>query len=104
MVFRGASTVSGICHFIVVLVITFFAAISCAALLSQAIRTSPTQSVTRNSNALIIGAAYGIVVRFTFILYIITTLSNKMLCLARRVAGVCLETQDFGAITTPEDL
>lgn len=50
------------------LVLTTFVAIglSCMALLSQAVRTSPSRSWVRNSNALIIGAAYVIVVIHPF--------------------------------------
>jgi hypothetical protein len=41
--------------------------ISCAALLSQAVRTSPTQSWSSDINALVIGASYIIVVGEHFI-------------------------------------
>ena len=48
---------------LVVLVLTFFIGLSCASLLSQAVRTSPSRNWTRNFNAVVIGAAYAIVVR-----------------------------------------
>lgn len=37
--------------------------LSCAALLGQAVRTSPSQSWKGNANALLIGASYVLVVR-----------------------------------------
>ncbi len=57
------STVSTLCYAILVLITTFFVAISCALLLSQAARTAPNGSFIENFNAVVIGAAYVLVVR-----------------------------------------
>lgn len=57
------STVSQICYAILVLITTFFTAISCTLLLSQAVRTAPNRSYVKNVNAVVIGAAYVIMVR-----------------------------------------
>lgn len=62
MLSRRASTISGIAYLAVVLVLTFFIGLSCALLLSQAVRNSPTRNWTKNFNAVVIGAAYAIVV------------------------------------------
>ncbi|KAI0082078.1 hypothetical protein K474DRAFT_1703097 [Panus rudis PR-1116 ss-1] len=72
---RGTATVSGILYVFLVLVTTFFAALSCAALLSQAVRTSPSRTWTRNFNALIIGASYALVGG-----------ASVFFCLKRRIA------------------
>ena len=65
MLSRRASTISGIAYLVLVLVLTFFIGLSCALLLSQAVRNSPTRTWTKNFNAVVIGAAYAIVVRLT---------------------------------------
>ncbi|GJE86049.1 hypothetical protein PsYK624_021290 [Phanerochaete sordida] len=57
----GRSTLSGVAYITLVLVLTFFIGLSCASLLSQAVRTSPSRNWTRNFNAVVIGAAYAIV-------------------------------------------
>ena len=57
------STVSTLCYGILVLITTFFVAISCAFLLSQAARTAPNRGFIKNINAVVIGAAYVLVVR-----------------------------------------
>lgn len=59
---RGASTLSVICYVGLVLIATFLISLSCALLLSQAVRTASNRSFVRNFNAVIIGAAYVIVV------------------------------------------
>ncbi|KAI0639330.1 hypothetical protein C8Q77DRAFT_53763 [Trametes polyzona] len=69
------STVSQICYAAIVLITTFFVAISCALLLSQAVRTAPNRSFVKNVNAVIIGAAY------VFMLVI-----SLAFCLKRRIA------------------
>ena len=55
----------GVVALVLVLVLTFFIGLSCALLLSQAVRNSPTRNWTKNFNAVVIGAAYAIVVRLT---------------------------------------
>lgn len=60
------STVSQICYAILVLITTFFVAISCIFLLSQAARTAPNRSFVKNVNAVVIGAAYVILVSSSF--------------------------------------
>ena len=57
------TTVSQLCYVLVVLITAFFVTISCALLLSQAIRNAPNSSFVNNVNAVIIGAAYFLVVR-----------------------------------------
>ncbi|CAL1695991.1 unnamed protein product [Somion occarium] len=72
---RGTATVSGILYVLLVLVTTFFVGLSCAALLSQAVRTSPNRSWIRNVNAVVIGAAYAVVAA-----------ASVFFCLKRRIA------------------
>ncbi|KAH9946688.1 hypothetical protein B0H21DRAFT_742640 [Amylocystis lapponica] len=72
---REASTLSGICYVVLVLITTFFAALSCVLILSQAVRTSPHRTWERNFDAVIIGAAY-LIVFFTSLGF----------CLNRRIA------------------
>ena len=60
---KSKSTLSGLAYVVLVLLLTFFIGLSCAFLLSQAVRTSPSRNWTRNFNAVVIGAAYAIVVR-----------------------------------------
>ncbi|KAI9062996.1 hypothetical protein FKP32DRAFT_1676886 [Trametes sanguinea] len=69
------STVSQICYGILVLITTFFVAISCALLLSQAVRTAPNRSFVRNVNSVVIGAAY-----------VILLVLSLAFCLKRRIA------------------
>ncbi|KAL7285257.1 hypothetical protein ACG7TL_000351 [Trametes sanguinea] len=69
------STVSQICYAILVLITTFFVAISCALLLSQAVRTAPNRSFVRNVDAVVIGAAY-----------VILLVLSLAFCLKRRIA------------------
>ncbi|KAI0348612.1 hypothetical protein BDW22DRAFT_1319711 [Trametopsis cervina] len=72
---RRATTLSGIAYLVVVLVLTFFVGLSCALLLSQAVRNSPTRNWTKNFNAVVIGAAYAIV-----------AFASVGFCLKRRIA------------------
>ncbi|GBE78260.1 hypothetical protein BKA93DRAFT_737475 [Sparassis latifolia] len=72
---RGASTLSGISYVLLVLVTAFFAALSCALLFSQAVRTSPHRSWEQNWNVVIIGAAY-----------VVVFLVSLAFCLKRRLA------------------
>ena len=60
---RGAQTVSGLSYVVLVLATTFVVCLSCALLLSQAVRTAPNRGWTQNFNAIVIGAAYVLVVR-----------------------------------------
>ncbi|KAI0662747.1 hypothetical protein C8Q70DRAFT_1043112 [Cubamyces menziesii] len=69
------STVSQICYAILVLITTFFVAISCIFLLSQAARTAPNRSFVKNVNAVVIGAAY-----------VILLVLSLAFCLKRRIA------------------
>ena len=50
-------------YLFLVLLLIVATGLSCAALLAQAVRTSPTQSWIGNYNALVIGASYLLVVR-----------------------------------------
>ena len=69
------STVSTLCYGILVLITTFFVAISCAFLLSQAARTAPNRGFIKNINAVVIGAAYVLVV-----------VLSVSVCIKRRIA------------------
>lgn len=60
---RGTSAVFFLLYALVVLLTVFFAAVSCALLLSQAVRTSSRRSWKKNFDAVVIGAAYVVVVR-----------------------------------------
>ena len=60
---RAQTWVSEVCHVLLILVTVFFFAISCAALLSQAVRTAHDRSWNGNWNAVIIAATYFLVVR-----------------------------------------
>jgi len=55
-------TVSTLGYLTLTLITTAFVCLSCASLLVQAIRTSPSQSIKNNWNVVIIGAAYVLVV------------------------------------------
>ncbi|KAG5654737.1 hypothetical protein H0H81_003745 [Sphagnurus paluster] len=55
------ATISKVSYGLLVLTTIVATGLSCAALLSQAVRTSPGQSWKKNINALIIGASYSIV-------------------------------------------
>ncbi|EGN92676.1 hypothetical protein SERLA73DRAFT_190684 [Serpula lacrymans var. lacrymans S7.3] len=72
---RALSWVSEGCYVILVLVTGWFFAISCVALLSQAVRTSPTRSWTDNYTAVVIGATYFIVL-----------VASLSFCIKRRIA------------------
>ncbi|KIK47359.1 hypothetical protein CY34DRAFT_799530 [Suillus luteus UH-Slu-Lm8-n1] len=72
---RARAWISDICYALLVLVTGCFFAISCTALLSQAVRTSPVRSWTNNWDAMIIAVTYLLV----FIISI-------AFCVKRRVA------------------
>jgi hypothetical protein len=63
MLLHVVRTLAATSHAFVLLATAVVALLSCVALLSQAVRTSPTRSWNRNYNALIIGASYFVVVR-----------------------------------------
>ena len=73
-----------------VLTVTTAAALSCAALLSQAVRSARHRSWSRNFNAFVIGAAYAIVVCLSRIPH--TTVQTSSL-LAHRVASTLCEPE-----------
>jgi hypothetical protein len=58
-------TISTLSYLSLTLVTTAFVCLSCAFLLVQAVRTSPSQSIKNNWNVVIIGAAYVLVVRLS---------------------------------------
>lgn len=55
-------TFSGLLHAFTVLITVVAASLSCATIISQAVRTSDDRSWNHNFNALIIGASYVILV------------------------------------------
>lgn len=59
---RVLRTVSEAIYALLVLVTAVAAGLSCAAVISQAVRTSQTQDWTNNFNALVVGATYIILV------------------------------------------
>lgn len=59
---RLRSTFSELLYVFTVLVTVVAAGLSCAAIISQAVRTSANRSWSNNFNALIIGAAYIVLV------------------------------------------
>ncbi|KAH0590519.1 hypothetical protein H2248_000666 [Termitomyces sp. 'cryptogamus'] len=69
------STLSNFIYVFLVLVTIVAAGLSCSALLSQAVRTSPTESWKDNINALVIGASYAVVL-----------VASLFYCVKRRVA------------------
>ncbi|EJF66631.1 hypothetical protein BD309DRAFT_853940 [Dichomitus squalens] len=69
------STVSLAAYLLIVLLVAFFVAISCVFLLSQAARTAPNRGFVQNFNAVVIGAAY-----------VILLVASLALCLKRRIA------------------
>jgi len=68
-------TVSDASYALLVLIIITAAALSCTALLSQAVRTAPDRSWARNFNAFVIGAAYAVVL-----------IVSLIFCVKRRLA------------------
>ncbi|KAG2350564.1 hypothetical protein BDR05DRAFT_954663 [Suillus weaverae] len=72
---RARAWISDICYALLVLVTGCFFAISCAALLSQAVRTSPVRSWTNNWDAVIIAATY-----------LLVCIISIAFCVKRRVA------------------
>ncbi|PIL32036.1 hypothetical protein GSI_06740 [Ganoderma sinense ZZ0214-1] len=73
--FSRRSTVSQVVYLLIVLLTSFFVAISCVLLLSQAARTAPNRSFIQNFNAVVIGAAY-----------VILLMVSLAFCLKRRIA------------------
>ncbi|KAJ3505096.1 hypothetical protein NLJ89_g7594 [Agrocybe chaxingu] len=72
---RVLRTASETAYGFLILITVIAAALSCTALISQAVRTSPTRSWSKNINAVIVGAAY-------FFLFAVSVL----FCVKRRVA------------------
>ncbi|KAF8167925.1 hypothetical protein B0H34DRAFT_37981 [Crassisporium funariophilum] len=72
---RVLRTLSEAIYAFLLLITVVATGLSCAAIISQAVRTSPTRSWARNVNALVVGASYLIV--FT---------ASVLFCVKRRVA------------------
>ncbi|KXN89857.1 hypothetical protein AN958_04861 [Leucoagaricus sp. SymC.cos] len=68
-------TISETSYALLVLLTVVATGLSCAALLSQAVRTAPNRNWTKNFNALVIGASY-----------IVVLAASLLLCVKRRVA------------------
>ena len=83
-------TVSDASYALLVLTIITAAALSCTALLSQAVRTAPDRSWARNFNAFVIGAAYAVVVCRSSFFYATVKSSSP---LAHRVAYILRKTE-----------
>ncbi|KAG1757389.1 hypothetical protein EDB19DRAFT_1657224 [Suillus lakei] len=72
---RARAWISDICYALLVLVTGCFFAISCVALFSQAVRTSPVRSWTNNWDAVVIAATY-----------LLVCIISIALCVKRRIA------------------
>lgn len=89
---RVLRTVSESAYVFLVLLTVVATGLSCAAILSQAVRTSPTRSWSKNFNALVVGASYIILVSFSGLSLSIINSDQKKLaasvlfCIKRRVA------------------
>jgi hypothetical protein len=91
-------SISETTHALFILLIVVAAGLSCAALISQAVRTSPRRDWIGNLNAVVVGASYIILVSFAFHLSIVPPCFYDLLnsygqlvvsllfCLKRRVA------------------
>lgn len=62
----SAAAFSGFIYTVLVFATTACVGLSCAAILSQAVRNSPERSWESNWNAVVIGASYAIVVSWEF--------------------------------------
>jgi len=69
------ATASELAYISLILLTVVATGLSCTAILSQAVRTSPTQSWTDNINALMIGASY-----------LIVLVTSLIFCVKRRIA------------------
>ena len=58
-------TISTLGYLVLTLITIAFVCLSCASLVVQAIRASPSQSIENNWNVVIIGTAYVLVVRLS---------------------------------------
>ncbi|KAI5114588.1 hypothetical protein M0805_006218, partial [Coniferiporia weirii] len=74
----SASVFSRLTYLIVVLITAFLLLVSCFFLLSQAVRTSPTRTLVRNANAVVIGGAYILVLVFSLALCLKRRLSVRL--------------------------
>ena len=88
---RVLRTVSESAYVFLVLLTVVATVLSCAAILSQAVRTSPTRSWSKNFNALVVGASYIILVSSPWALSNINSDQKKLaasvlFCIKRRVA------------------
>ena len=90
---RVLRTVSESAYVFLVLLTVVATGLSCAAILSQAVRTSPTRSWSKNINALVIGASYIVLVSCSRVFRFQSFNSRRkkfaisvMFCIKRRVA------------------
>lgn len=97
---RARTWTSEVCYALLVLVTVCFFALSCVALLSQAVRTSHNGSWENNWDAVIIGATYFLVVRFGSDMYIPSLIMNSEVHLF--CCFLC-ETQNCSTSQTAED-
>ncbi|KAJ7786012.1 hypothetical protein B0H16DRAFT_14396 [Mycena metata] len=74
---------SNISYAVLVILLIIATGLSCVALLAQAVRHSPTQSWTRNFNALVIGASYAIVLAISLLFCV-----NRRLAVRMRLARI----------------
>ncbi|PPQ76719.1 hypothetical protein CVT26_004380 [Gymnopilus dilepis] len=72
---RVLATASELAYLFLILLTVVATGLSCTAILSQAVRTSPSQSWTDNVNALMIGASY-----------LIVLVASLIFCVKRRIA------------------
>ncbi|OBZ79217.1 Fruiting body protein SC7 [Grifola frondosa] len=98
MVSRG-STLSEISYVILVLLTTFFVALSCALILSQAVRTAPNREWVENFNTVVIGGAYTIV----FVLSLGFCLKRRI-AVHRRLQRISKEFHTLGKADVPDSV
>ncbi|EPT04258.1 hypothetical protein FOMPIDRAFT_1021942 [Fomitopsis schrenkii] len=94
---RGTSAVFFLLYALVVLLTVFFAAVSCALLLSQAVRTSSRRSWKKNFDAVVIGAAY-VVVAVVSVVYCL----KRRLAVHRRLRRISKTYRTLGRADLPE--
>lgn len=96
---RGTSTIYGILYVILVLITIFFAALSCALLLSQAVRTDRHRTWTKNFNAVVIGATYVAVGVISLALCL-----NRRIAVHRRLQRISKTYRTLGKADVPESV
>ncbi|KII93429.1 hypothetical protein PLICRDRAFT_35634 [Plicaturopsis crispa FD-325 SS-3] len=93
---RARSLLSSLSHLVLLLATICLAVLSCATLLSQAVRTDPHRSWKKNYNALIIGAAYAIFVVMSLVFCV-----NRRIAVRRKLQRISREHRLLGKKDLP---